>query len=135
MCGHGCMGVVKDVLLCYVCNLKVAHLETLINCATQGDEQCMKLVQFMQTYEVQDKCGKHAGSYRTRFAGKYSAIANAMQEFGPHVFDIKQKNQQRLKRYTTVILIDMISDMAEHLEELEKQVYIICVAQLNVLFN
>ena len=38
-------------------------------------------------------------------------------------------------RHTKVQLIDKISDFEEHIEELEKQVYIIGVAQLNVLFN
>ena len=81
------------------------------------------------------KEGKHAGSYRTTYAGKYSAIAKAKQEFGPHVFDKNHKAWQRRQRLKKVELIDMISDMEEHIEELEKQVYIMCVAQLNVLFN
>ena len=67
----------------------------------------MEIVQCMQKYDVQEKCGKHAGSYMTRFACKYSAIAKAKQELGPHVLDKKQKNQQRLKRYTKKVLIDM----------------------------
>ena len=95
----------------------------------------MTIVQLMQKFDVQEKQGKHAGSYRTRFAGKYSAIAKAKQELGPHVLDRKTKAKQRFQRYTKLGLIEMISDMEEHIEELEKQVYIICVAQLNVLFN
>lgn len=95
----------------------------------------MKIVEYMQKYEVQEECGKHAGSYRTRFAGKYAAIAKAKKEVGAHALDRKTKNQKKLGRFTKAVLIDMISDMEEAIEELEKQVYIICVAQLNVLFD
>ena len=107
----------------------------IIHCANQGDEQCIKWVETVRKTGELLKHGKHAGSYKTKFAGTISAIAQAKQELGAFVFDRKHKTRQRLQRFTKVALMDMISDMEEHIEELEKQVYIICVAQLNVLFN
>ena len=87
----------------------------------------MKIVHNMQKYQVQEKKGKHKGSYRTRYAGKFSAIAQAKQELGPLVLTKKEKNQKKFKRYTKEVLIDMMSDMENQIDLLVLQVYIICV--------
>ena len=95
----------------------------------------MAIMEDIQKSGVQETSGKHAGSYRTKYAGNYSAVAQAKQESGACVLNRKTQTGQKFGRLNKVALLDMIADLEEEVEELKKQVYISCVAQANVLFR